>query len=124
MLGVRVQRVVAARGTAIHLKGDLLRSLLKNNVDYNWEADSDVHVAVPLRGVLSFLSAARFQLVGVDATQHRGTQTGAHAEMGVRFAGEKGAIELIVAAERRIDPYPLEFSTLSWVSAGFRFVSR
>jgi hypothetical protein len=51
-------------------------------------------------------------------------QTGAHAEAGVRLAGEKGAIELIVAAERRVDPYPLEFSTLNWVSAGFRFVSR
>jgi hypothetical protein len=124
MLGVRVQRTMAGRGTAIHVKGDLLRSLVKNNVDYNWEANGDVHVAVPLRAALSFVSAARLQLVGVDATQNRGTQTGARAEAGVRFAGEKGAIELIVAAERRIDPYPLEFSTLSWVSAGFRFVSR
>jgi hypothetical protein len=124
MLGVRVQRAVAARGTAIHVQGDLLRSLVKNNVDYNWEADSDVHVVVPLRTALSIVTAAHLQLMGVDATQHRGTQTGARAEAGVRFAGEKGAIELIVAAERRIDPYPLEFSTLSWVSAGFRFVSR
>ena len=124
MFGVRVQRAVAGRGIAIHVKGDLLRSLVKNNVDYDWEANSDVHVAVPLRAALSFVSAARLQLIGVDATQHRGTQTGGRAEAGVRFAGEKGAIELIVAAERRIDPYPLELSTLSWVSAGFRFVSR
>jgi hypothetical protein len=29
-----------------------------------------------------------------------------------------------LAAERRVDPDPLEFSTLNWISAGFRFVSR
>jgi len=29
-----------------------------------------------------------------------------------------------LAAERRMDPYPLKFSTLNWISAGFRFVSR
>ena len=38
--------------------------------------------------------------------------------------GQGGAVELIVAAERRIDPYPLESSAMSWFSAGFRFVSR
>jgi hypothetical protein len=124
MLGARVRRDIAARTTTIQLKGDLLGVLVKNNVDYNWEAGGDVHVAVPLRPAMSFITSGRLQLLGVDGTQQRGMQTGSHAEAGVRFAGEKGAIELIVAAERRVDPYPLEFSTLNWVSAGFRFVSR
>jgi hypothetical protein len=124
MLGTRVQRTVASRKIAIHLRGDVLGSLVKNNVDYNWETDGDVRVAVPLRSAVSVIGASHLQLLGVDGTQQRGLQTGSHAEVGVRFAGEKGAIELIVAAERRVDPYPLEFSTLSWVSAGFRFVSR
>ena len=124
MLGARVQRDIVVRTTSIQLKGDLLGALLKNNVDYNWEADSDVRVAVPLRPALSFITSARLQLIAVDGTRQRGTQTGSRAEAGVRFAGEKGAVELIVAAERRVDPYPLEFSTLNWVSAGFRFVSR
>jgi hypothetical protein len=124
MIGARVQHDLVARATSIQLKGDLLGSLLKNNVDYNWQTDGDVRVAVPLRPALSFITAARLQLLGVDGTRQRGMQTGGRAEAGVRVAGEKGALELIVAAERRIDPYPLEFSTLNWVSAGFRFVSR
>ncbi len=124
MLGARVRRDIEARKATIQLKGDLLGALVKNNVDYNWEAVGDVHVAAPLRPAMSFITSGRLQLLGVDGTQQRGMQTGGRAEAGVRFAGEKGAIELIVAAERRVDPYPLEFSTLSWVSAGFRFVSR
>ena len=124
MLGVRVQHDIVARKTTIRLKGDLRGALLKNHVDYNWETAGDVRVAVPLRPALSFITSGRLQLLGVDGSQPRGTQTGSRAEAGVRIAGEKGAIELIVAAERRVDPYPLEFSTLNWISAGFRFVSR
>ena len=124
MLGARVQHDITARKTTIQLKGELLGTLVKNNVDYDWQAGGDVHVAVPLRAAMSLITMGRLQLLGVDGTQQRGMQTGSRAEAGVRFAGEKGAIELIVAAERRVDPYPLEFSTLNWVSAGFRFVSR
>jgi hypothetical protein len=124
MLGARVRHDIAARNTTIRLKGDLLAVLVKSNVDYNWETGGDVQVAVPLRPAVSFITSGRLQLLGVDGSQPRGMQTGSRAEAGVRFAGEKGAIELIVAAERRVDPYPLEFSTLNWVSAGFRFVSR
>lgn len=124
MLGARVQHDIAARRAVIQLKGDLLGALLKNNVDYNWQTGGDVRVAVPLRPALSFITSARLQLLGVDGSQQRGTQTGGRTEAGVRIVGEKGAIELIVAAERRVDPYPLEFSTLNWFSAGFRFVSR
>jgi hypothetical protein len=124
MLGARVRHDITTRKTTIQLKGDLLGVLVRNNVDYNWEAGGDVHVAVPIRSAMSLITSARLQLLGVDGSQPRGTQTGSRAEAGIRFAGEKGAIELIVAAERRVDPYPLEFSTLNWVSAGFRFVSR
>jgi hypothetical protein len=63
-------------------------------------------------------------VVGVDGTRRRETQLGARGETGLRFEGQGGAVELIVAAERRIDPYPLETSAISWFSAGFRFVSR
>jgi len=124
MLGARVHRGIVAGKTAIQLTGDVRGVLLKNHVDYNWEAGGDVHVAVPLRPAVSVITSGRLQLLGVDGSQQRGTQTGGRAEAGLRFTGEKGAIELVVAAERRVDPYPLEFSTLNWISAGFRFVSR
>lgn len=124
MLGTRVQHDVAARKVAVRLRADALGTLRKSNVDYNWELDGDVRLAAPLRPAVSFITATHVQLVGVDASAGRGSQAGSRAEAGVRFSGEKGAIELIVAAERRIDAYPLEFATLNWVSAGFRFVSR
>jgi len=63
-------------------------------------------------------------VVGVDGSLDRGTQTGSRVESGVLFEGTRGAIELFVAGERRIDAYPLDVSSLSWFSAGFRFVSR
>src|SRR5215813_12046652 len=69
MLGARVRRDIAARKTTIQLKGDLLGVLLKSNVDYNWEAGGDVHIAVPLRSAMSFITSGHLQLLGVDDTQ-------------------------------------------------------
>ena len=37
--------------------------------------------------------------------------------------GRGAALELFVAAERLIDPYQLEFSTATWLTAGFRLSS-
>lgn len=124
MLGARVQHDVAARNVAVRLRADALGTLRKSNVDYNWELDGDVRVAAPLRPGVSFITATHVQLFGVDGSVGRGSQMGSRAEAGMRFSGEKGAIELIVAAERRIDAFPLEFAPMHWVSAGFRFVSR
>ncbi len=33
-------------------------------------------------------------------------------------------MEFFVAAERRIDPFPVEFGTVTWLKAGFRLLSR
>jgi hypothetical protein len=60
----------------------------------------------------------------VDGTRNRGGQTGFRADGGLRFEGAAGAIELFVAAERRIDPHQLEFSTATWASVGMRLLSR
>ena len=79
---------------------------------------------VPLHPRISAISAGSARLVGVDGTRRRGTQHGARGEAGLRFEGQGGAVEVIVTVERRIDPYPLENSPMSWFSAGFRFVSR
>jgi hypothetical protein len=62
--------------------------------------------------------------LGTDGTQGRGGQTGFRGEAGVRFDGGAAAVELYVAAERRIDPYPLDFSTAMWATAGFRLLGR
>jgi hypothetical protein len=73
---------------------------------------------------VSAISTLRGRIVGVDGSRDRGTQAGYLAEGGVRFEGNGGAMELFVAAERRIDPFPVEFGTANWLKAGFRLLSR
>jgi hypothetical protein len=63
-------------------------------------------------------------VVGTDGTRDRGTQLEARAETGVRMQGHAAAAELFIGVERRLDPYPLEFSTASWFLAGLRVSSR
>jgi len=123
MLGARVRRDVRRRSMQVHAQGDVLGTLLKSNVDYNWDANGSVQVRIPLRPHISAISEGRLRLIGVDGSRGRGTQHGARGEAGLRFEGQGGAVELIVAAERRIDAYPFENSAMSWFSAGFRFVS-
>ena len=128
MLGVSVAHDMHPGAMQVHVQGDALGTLLKSTVDYNWEANGSVQVRVPIRPRItrriSLISEGGVRLVGVDGSLDRGTQRGARAEAGLRFEGQGGAIELIVAAERRIDAYPLETTAMSWMSAGFRFVSR
>jgi hypothetical protein len=124
MLGAAVGRDIRHGTIVIRPYGDLLGVLLKSNVDYRWEANGGVDLEVPVHPHLSVVSEGQVRVVGVDGSQDRGTQTGSRVESGVRFKGARGAIELFVAGERRIDAYPLEFSSLSWLSAGFRFISR
>jgi hypothetical protein len=73
---------------------------------------------------LALVASGEVQVLGVDGTRDRGTQFGFRSEGGVRIEGRAAAAELFVAGERRIDPYPLEFGHETWVSAGFRLVSR
>ena len=67
--------------------------------------------------------AAASGCVGVDGSRDRGTQYGFRGEGGVRLDGRGAALELFVAAERRLDPYQLEFSTVTWLTMGFRISS-
>ena len=69
-------------------------------------------------------AGAGWRVVGVDGTLDRGTQFEARVETGVRMRGQAAAAELFIGAERRIDPYPLEFSTGSWFLAGLRVTTR
>ena len=123
MLGASVRRDLRRGSMQVLAQGDVLGTLLKSNVDYNWEANGSVRVRVPLRPRIVAISEGRVRLVGVDGSRNRDMQHGARGEAGLRFEGQGGAIELVVAAERRIDAYPLEISAMSWFSAGFRFVS-
>lgn len=124
MFGVTASRELQRGTLLLRPQGSLLAVLLKSNVDYSWEANAGIDVRTTVRRHVSVIGGGNLRLVGVDDSRDRGTQTGVRAEGGIRLEGERGAIELFVAAGRRIDAYPLDVSALSWASAGFRFVSR
>jgi hypothetical protein len=124
MLGGRVWRSLEVPGARIDARADLRAVVIHSFVDYSWEFDGNVRVLHPLSSRAGAFVDGDLRLLGVDGSQDRGTQAGYRVEGGLRLAGKGAATELYVAAERRIDPYPLEFGTAHWFTAGFRLVSR
>jgi hypothetical protein len=124
MLGARIRRGVTRGRTEVQGTADLRGVLLKSYVDYRWELDTELRTRVGLSPRVAAIATGRFHTVGVDGSRNRGTQFGYRGEGGVQLAGRGALLDLFVAAERRIDPYQLEFSTASWLTAGFRISSR
>jgi hypothetical protein len=124
MLGGRVRRSFSYRQATIDTRADLRGVFMKSSVDYSWELDAEVRSDVKVAPAVGVLVAANIRYLGVDGSRDRGNQTGYVVEGGVRFEGRAGAIELFVAGERRIDPYPVEVGTAQWLKAGFRLLSR
>jgi hypothetical protein len=89
-------------------------------VDYKWEIDSEVATRLMLRPRAALIATGTWRMLGVDGTQGRGNQYGYRGEGGVRFAGRNATLDLFLAGEQRVDPYQLEFSTVRWMTAGFR----
>lgn len=124
MLGGRVRRAFLLGATFLDARADLRWTVQRSFVDYEWEIDTNVRADQLLRPGIGVLAAGGVRYLGVDGTAGRDNQTGYRAEGGFRFEGGGGAVELFVAVERRIDPYPTEFGTATWMSAGFRLLSR
>jgi hypothetical protein len=125
MFGGRLAAGGTRGGLRIDTQTDLRRTVRKFFVDYQWELDSRARIERPLTPRLALVGSGGVRVIGVDGTRDRGTQYGARGEGGLRLAGTSGAaLELYVAAERRIDPYPLESFTTHWYTAGFRLASR
>jgi hypothetical protein len=124
MVGGRVRKAMTLGIVQMDARADLRRVILKSFVDYNWELDADLRNVYRVAPRAAFISDVDLRLLGVDGSQARGTQSGVRVEGGIRFEGRGGAVELFAAGERRIDPYPLEFGTASWFTAGFRLLSR
>jgi hypothetical protein len=124
MIGARASGRAVHGPLSVDARADLRGVIFKSYVDYNWELDSEARLNYAVRPRASVIAASGLRLLGTDGSRDRGTQVGFREEGGVRLAGTGAAIELIVAVERRIDPYPLEFGTMTWFSAGFRLVSR
>jgi hypothetical protein len=123
MVGARVAGSTARGSTALRGRVDVRAVIQKTYVDYRWEVESAGAARVMVHPRVSLVSNGVLRVVGVDGSRDRGTQYGVRGEGGVRFAGRGAALELLVAAERRLDPYQLEFSTVTWLTTGFRISS-
>jgi hypothetical protein len=124
MIGARLLADQTRGRLKLQEHADLSGVVQKSFVDYRWQVDADVHARVGVSPRVALVSAGDVRLLGVDGTRNRGTQAGVRGEGGVRIEGRGAAVELFLAGERRIDPYPLEFGTATWLTAGFRLLSR
>jgi hypothetical protein len=124
MFGGRVRHWIQYRQARIVVRADVRKTFMHSLVDYSWEVDAGLRSDVHLRPGVGLVLAAGARHLGVDGSRNRGGQTGYRAEGGVRLEGRAGAVELFVAGERRIDPYPLETGAATWFTAGFRLLSR
>jgi hypothetical protein len=124
MMGVRLQRVVTTGRAHLDARVDVRGTVAKAFVDYNWEIEGAVRSDVQIRPSVGVLFAGTLRRLGVDDTRNRADQTGFRGEAGVRVEGRAGAMEFFLAGERRVDPSPLQFGTATWVSVGFRLLSR
>ncbi len=125
MGGMRWARRDERRGLQVQSTAQWLRAIRTSYVDYTWEGTGRVAVRAPLSRALGLIASGDLRLVGVDAAMaQRHRQTGWRTEGGVRLTGRGAALELFLAAEQRIDPFPLDRTTVRWAMAGFRFVSK
>jgi len=121
MLGGRIiSRDLLLGRTTLYGRADIRGALRKGFVDYRWEIDTEVVSRVPLRPLLAAFTRGSVRVLGVTGDANRGTQHGYRAEGGLSFEGRGPTVDLFIVAERRIDPYPLEFSTANWLTTGFR----
>lgn len=123
MVGARVERRLQVGRAALDARVDVRSVIQHSLVDYDWEFDGGLRGRYPLTSRVALVGAGAVRRIAVDGSRDRDDQTGARIEGGIRVTGRGAAVELFVAAERRIDPYPLESSVERWVSAGFRVTS-
>ena len=124
MIGVRIRSGMARGRSEMRTQVDLRRVIQKTFVDYRWEVDGGARGQVRLSPRVALFADGAFRVVGVDGSRERGNQYGWRTDGGIRLDGRAAALELFVAGERVIDPYQLEFSTATWLTTGFRLVSR
>jgi hypothetical protein len=123
MIGGRVSATRTRGRVEFRGRADLRGVVEKSFVDYRWELDTDARARFRLSTEAALFAGGGVRVLGVDGTRSRGTQHGFRGEGGVRLQGRGAAVELFVAGEQRIDPYPLELSTERWFTAGFRLLS-
>lgn len=131
MFGGRVGATFKQNDTDIDARLDLFGTILKTNVDYNWEMHAGVRAHHRIYGTLGVMGAGTLRVVGTNGLANRGNQTGGRGEGGLRVSGKAATVELYLAIERVIDPYPTPLfnnigyaNTATFFSVGMRLLSR
>lgn len=124
MVGGRLLKSLDTHGLHVDSRADLRAAIMKSYVDYTWQLEGDSRVSYPLDTRVSVIGGATLQFTGTNGDQGRGTQTGVRVEGGLHIAGKGAGVELFIAGERRVDPYPLDFGTANWLTAGFRLLNK
>ncbi|OFV90888.1 MAG: hypothetical protein A3G76_16380 [Acidobacteria bacterium RIFCSPLOWO2_12_FULL_65_11] len=123
LLGVRVLRQASAGPATVEMDLTAGRIVQHSSVDYTWIGDTGLVVRRPLVPRAGLYVRGVGQFVGVSAAINaRGAQAGGLVETGVRLKGEKGAIDLFLGYERRVDAAPLDRQPQTWIFVGFRLV--
>jgi hypothetical protein len=101
------------------------RVVQHSSIDYRWIGDARLLICQPVHDRVSLFALGSGEAIGVDETvNRRGTQIGGLVEGGVRIIARGAALELYAGYERRIDAYPIGFTSQHWGLAGFRLLSR
>jgi hypothetical protein len=123
MMGARVAAATTRGRLELRNRVDLRGVIQKTFVDYTWELETDTRARITLSPRTAFVPSGGLRVLGVNGSRDRGTQVGFRGEGAIQLRGRGAAVEFFAAVERRIDPYQLEFSTVSWATAGFRISS-
>jgi len=123
--GVRAVRSLHTGGMSWRGGLELSRVLQHTYVDYAWNSRLVAEGRRPLSTRVTALVAASGELMGIDAARSdRPRECGARVKAGVLVDGQRGAVELYAAYERRIDGYPLARTRSRWFEFGFTLHGR
>jgi hypothetical protein len=125
-LGVRLLGQLGSGGaTTLDLRLDARKVIAQAYVDYTGMGDADVILRHAFNPGVGIYGRAYGELITVDrAVANRASQTGGRGEVGARFSGSGGALELFGGVERVINADPLDRTARSWAFVGFRLIGR
>lgn len=124
-IGGRAMRRLNVGATTIDVELEGGRAVQHSYVDYTWLGEMQLLVRHAFNERVGVFAHGAGQAFAVDETvARRGGQAGGLVEVGVRFAGRSGAVELFAGYEKRVDADPLDRLSQRWGLAGFRLLSR
>ena len=127
----RVERPFAIGRAVVTPTAEYHRVVQHTYVDYKWLSQFTLRVDQPFDNRVRVFATVSGGFVGVDPAVlddarkplNRDRQAGGRVEAGVHLPGQRAALDLFAAFERRVDGYPLARVPSSWFEAGFRLAS-